>query len=306
MASLQELQVIVETRKDLRERGISARSIQLQVARGNLVRVCHGAYLPAESWQGLFPAERHLAMAVGHSKVNSGKPVYSHQSAALVHGMALLNVPTDIHISGQTVNTGTTPGRKFHRTGVLAPINVGGLLVTNPLQTVVQCLASMTLDEALVLADSSVGFVGEEALRQALGAMMGRGCTVGRSVARLLSGKSESAGESLTRLFLHRQGYPKPQEQLEILAYGKVLRADFGWSEQGILLEFDGQKKYSMGAGREAVFGAQNEREAILRGLGWDVIRTNWDEVTVQPARLKYKLDQAFARAGRRSRFSQG
>lgn len=228
MASLQELQVVVETRKDLRERGISARSIQLQVARGNLVRVCHGAYLPAESWQGLFPAERHLAMVVGHSKVNSARHVYSHHSAALVHGMALLKVPAEIHISGQKVSTAKLPGRKYHRTGSLLPVDVGGLMVTEPLQTVVQCLASMALDEALVLADSAVRLAGEGELRQALTAMTGRGCTVGRSAARLLSGKSESAGESLTRLFLHRQGYPQPQEQLEIRAYGKMMRADFG------------------------------------------------------------------------------
>lgn len=64
--------------------------------------------------------------------------------------------------------------------------------------------------------------------------------------------------------------------------------------------------KYSMGSGREATFGAQNEREAILRGLGWEVVRTTWDEVTRNHARLKHKLDQAFARAHRRSRPTQG
>lgn len=304
MATVHDFQVRVETRKDLLERGISSRAIQARVARGELVRICHGAYLPAENWQTLLPSERHLARVVGHSKVNSARHVYSHHSAALVHGMALLKVPTDIHISGQNVSTAKLPGRKFHRNGSLLPVDVGGLAVTEPLQTVVQCVSLMALDEVLVLADSAVRLAGEAELRHVLATMTGRGCAVGRTAARLLSGKSESAGESLTRLFLHRQGYPKPQEQLEILAYGKMMRADFAWPELGLILEFDGQMKYRMGPSREATFGAQNEREAILRGLGWDVVRTTWDEVVGNPARLKQKLDQAFARAHRRSRLT--
>ncbi|MDY6052366.1 MAG: DUF559 domain-containing protein [Rothia sp. (in: high G+C Gram-positive bacteria)] len=171
------------------------------------------------------------------------------------------------------------------------------MAVTAPLDTVLHCMRVMDFEEALVLADSSLRQIEYQELVGALRGMSGRGSVQARLIADTVSPLSESPGESLLRLFLMRCGLPRPVEQYVIGVYGQQFRADFAWPDFNIIVEFDGQIKYTQFGQREDVFGRQNEREALLRGQGWEVLRVTWDELTQRPHDLKTKVERAFCRA---------
>ena len=66
-----------------------------------------------------------------------------------------------------------------------------------------------------------------------------------RRAMKFLDARSESAGESYSRVLLDRLGVPAPIPQFEVWHRGMLVgRADFGWQEFRTLVEFDGKQKY--------------------------------------------------------------
>jgi hypothetical protein len=67
-----------------------------------------------------------------------------------------------------------------------------------------------------------------------------------RRAVELLDSRSESAGESASRVRLHQDGLPAPDLQQDIFdEQGTfVARVDFLWKEQRTIGEFDGKIKY--------------------------------------------------------------
>jgi hypothetical protein len=129
-----------------------------------------------------------------------------------------------------------------------------------------------------------------------------RGVVRARRTVDFLDARSESLGESCSRVVLHEQGLPKPDLQVEVYDdRGYFLaRSDFGWIERRTLGEFDGQGKY--GALRRPDQGAddvvldEKAREDRLRDHGWQIARWNWS-VLRTPIELRARVERAFARA---------
>ena len=65
-------------------------------------------------------------------------------------------------------------------------------------------------------------------------------------MVELLDLRSESAGESMSRVRLIEEGLPRPELQYEIFGPGGGLlaRVDFYWDEHKTVGEFDGKIKY--------------------------------------------------------------
>lgn len=299
MKSPEEIAMAVRTTADLSARGINKDALARAVARGEYQRLGYGSYMESSFYSKLYPSQQYLARVIGYGRGRLKTSVLSHHSAAAVHGLWLLHVPTAIHTVGQA-HGHSTPRLVRHRNSRYETEKSLGVDVTAPLDTVLHCMQVMNFEEALVLADSSLRHVEHQTLVAALQSMSGRGSVQSRIIAECVSPLSESPGESLLRLFLHRCGVPKPVEQYVIGVYGQQFRADFAWPELGIIMEFDGQVKYTEFGEREDVFGRQNEREALLRGQGWDVVRVTWDELMRRPHDLKTKVERAFNRARRR------
>jgi hypothetical protein len=99
-----------------------------------------------------------------------------------------------------------------------------------------------------------------------------------RRAMDFLDARSESAGESYSRVLLDRFGIPTPVPQYEVWHRGKLVgRADFGWEEFRTLGEFDGKEKYGKllkpgQTAADAVF-KEKRREDALRDLGWQIAR---------------------------------
>jgi very-short-patch-repair endonuclease len=83
---------------------------------------------------------------------------------------------------------------------------------------------------------------------------------------------TESALESLVRLALHDDGFPRPQLQVRIA--GTSYRADMLWPAHRLILEIDGLAKYT-----DAEWRREKRREQELRRLGYRVERVTWDDV---------------------------
>ena len=123
-----------------------------------------------------------------------------------------------------------------------------------------------------------------------------------RRTIDFLDPRSESPGESCSRVVLHEQGLPKPDLQVEVYDDRGCLlaRSDFGWIERRTLGKFDGHGKY--GALRRPDQGAddvvldEKTREDRLRDHGWQIARWNWS-VLRTPIELRTRVERAFARA---------
>ena len=128
-----------------------------------------------------------------------------------------------------------------------------------------------------------------------------------RRVVAFLDGRSESAGESASRVRLVQQGLPCPDLQREICdADGRLVgRVDFCWDEERTVGEFDGKQKYGRllqpGQTIEEVVYAEKVREDALRDLGWQVVRWLWRDL-YRNGVLRDRVRRAFARSTPTSR----
>ena len=95
-------------------------------------------------------------------------------------------------------------------------------------------------------------------------------------------GRSGSAGESLSRVAIHRAGLPAPELQARFDDdRGLIGYTDFWWPEAGIIGEFDGLGKYrrDLSGQRRSpadIVVAEKRREDRLRSLGPRVVRWGW------------------------------
>ena len=105
----------------------------------------------------------------------------------------------------------------------------------------------------------------------------------------LVDVRSESVGESFSRVRFWRWGVPAPILQLEVRDPngGLVGRCDLG-SPFGTIGEFDGRVKYGLllkpGQTAEDVLLAEKRREERLRELGWQVVRWGWANLKNEPS----------------------
>lgn len=124
-----------------------------------------------------------------------------------------------------------------------------------------------------------------------------------RHVLSLVSGTSESPGESLCRLMFKDQRLPAPVPQYEIRDHaGRFIgRVDFAWPEHGVVVEFDGKSKYQQHRRAEerledCILREKRREDRVREVTGWTVIRLTWADLH-SPARTTARLLAALARA---------
>jgi len=128
------------------------------------------------------------------------------------------------------------------------------------------------------------------------------GIRAARRAVDFLDVRSESPGDSVSRVRLMEEGLPRPEPQQEI--FGRdgrlVARVDFGWKEHKTVGEFDGKIKYGRllkpGQRIEDVLFEEKLREDAVRDLGLQVVR--WiSRDLYRPGVLRERVLRAFARA---------
>lgn len=295
---LERIYPLVKNSYQISEEGIGARRLQQLLREGHARRLAHNQYLSTLRWQKMTPEEKHLARVIAYAK-SCENPVFTHLSAAILHGIPVLKIPRTVHVRSVAGSPHSDISSHQDRHTLEAPITYfyGGVKATDVLSTVIGCARTLPLEEALVVADGALSRqrkssrVTRSALYEALTHLSHKGSAKARRVAQLMSDKSDSPGETLTRLRLHEFGL-YPQEQYRVRTDAGEYFGDFGFEQQKVIIEFDGRVKQTsqvMNPDGWAI-DREKERENALLRKGWRILRVNWHHVS---SRNPVVLEQA-------------
>ena len=273
----------------LHERGLNSRAIKALVLHGKLVRLRHGCYIRAELWEKQTSPvrSRQLIRAHAHGTLttSAGGYVYSHTSAARLHGLHLWAVDDVIHLLlpgspsserlGKDVRGHTRPWTTAE------VVTLGGLRVTSLERTVVDCDMMLGYRQALVLTDHALRLGADKTLMESMaeGLQGRRGVRTLRHALAHADPRSESAGETLTRELLTRLKLPLPEPQVLVATRAGRYRLDFAWKEEKVALEFDGKTKYFDYRPTAEVLFQERQREKALTENGWTFVRVRWADL---------------------------
>lgn len=291
-------------RTDALADGMSDGELARMVRRGELVRLQRGTYLPDLPLAG---SPRHAAVVRATVADLRTPAVVSHVSAAVAHGLPLWRVPLGrVHLI-RNPPAGGSGTRRIHLHVARLPdeevIVLDGLPVTDLTRTAVDLSRTLPFEQAVVVVDAALatGATTPERLTACLDRMGAvPGVRRARRVVAFADGRSESVGESRSRVLVKRLGLPAPDLQVRLRAGGsEIARCDFGWREFRTVAEFDGRVKYGRllryGQDPGDVVFAEKVREDAIRDEGWKVARWIWRDLDT-PAVVGDRLRRAFAR----------
>lgn len=301
--------IMIATAAQLDEAGCGDRLLTAVVRMRVLVRIRRGAYVRAETWDALKPWEQSKFLLMAHILTVSGHPVYSHFSAARLHGLDVWNCGDEVHLTSPSTPSGTGVAADVVHHHLQLPAGSAGRItsaagprvrVTSLERTVVDCARFGGFAQAVVIGDHALrrGASMETMMAMVSGLTGRRGVKRARRVLAALNEASESVGESRTRLVLAVMDIPAPVLQLRIQANGMEYRADFAWPELKLILEFDGQGKYFNYRPTAEALLAERRRESLLVEQGWRFIRVVWDDLA-RPEDLRRRIYRAVAEARR-------
>lgn len=292
--------LLLLTPDDLAASGRSARRVGTQVRSGELIRVRPGMYAMGESWREAKPEQRVVSRAVALHRVSASPPVFSHETAAALHGLGLYRPdPSRVHVIAPDARPGAASGVIRHR-GELAEedvVEIRGLRCTSLARTVADVARTAGFERAVTVADAALrALCMPERARydvDAAAAFRARvlqiarrsahGLTRATRVLEFADGRAERPGESLSRIRLRTLGFRRILLQVPVPGpRGRDYYVDFGIEDCAQWGEFDGAMKYVDGRltdGRTTaeVFDREKQREDWIRGTtGRGLVRWGW------------------------------
>lgn len=287
MTSIDELRSYILTTDQLIARGRTAQSVGRAVEVGELVRLRPGFYVDGDARE-LDRDERHLLSVLATDSAMDG-PVFSHWSAAMIHGLPDWGLPLrKVSVSRQGHAQRSRNTRLVRHD--LCPlesdeiVSVDGLTMTSADRTILDIARTCDRVPSVAVADAGLKgtLVTTDSLHNALERAAGRaGIKRARSAIALTDPDSESVAETRSRLCFADFGLPEPETQVDILNDDGAFigRVDFLWREFGVIGECDGLGKYFDGA--DAVetrrrLAAEKDRDARLVALGYRMIHWRW------------------------------
>lgn len=244
---------------------VSARAVRKALAAGQIRRVARGVYALPEA-----PAALTAARSQGG--------VVSHLSAAQHWGLGVISPPTSPHVT-------LPPGRVRRHTGLPCILHWASVPslddVTTPLRTVLDCIRTLPLAEALAVADSALrtGCVDQDELIDAAKRLRGPHRRRVLQVAQLADGRSESVLESALRALLVERGIEGFVPQVLVQDSEFSARLDLGNPELLLGLEADGFAFH--GTRRALVKDCRRQVNLTIRG--WRILRFSWEDIMYDP-----------------------
>jgi Transcriptional regulator, AbiEi antitoxin len=298
----------VATRAELIALGFSATQIRRLLRDGLLVAQRQGVYAPGDRVGELHRDEARvhaLRVAAALARTNS-RCVASHESAAIIHGMKLLDRPAGntVVLTHPRQGSGSRTGREGIRIHVaeLPPEDVvvrHRVPVTSVARTVADLSRSGSFREGVVVADDALH--AGTLTRAELGMALGRcarwpGVRRARDVLAFSDERAESPLESLARVIFHERGLPPPELQVWIHdGYGaRIARVDFFWPRYQTIGEADGAMKYE----DPAAARRQLARDKKLRGTGYELVHFGWQGIVYDTDIVIGEFTACFGRGG--------
>jgi hypothetical protein len=244
-------------RRDAIGRGWTDDELARLVRRGDWTRLRRGAYLDGALPQSL--AARHRLLIRATLSRLGRAAVVSHQSAAVLLGLPLWGARLDtVHVTRQPPAWNDSRGTLRVHVARLREdevLSLHGIQLTDPVRTVLDLARSLPFEAAVVVLDAALHerALSRTRLQERLVDIVGtRGSRVAARVVRFADGRSESVGESRSRILLDRLGLAPSALQFEVLDHEgeAVARTDFVWEEQRVVGEFDGRSSTAGCCGR--------------------------------------------------------
>lgn len=283
-------------------------AISRDVDRGLLVRLCPGGYAERAGFESLSPEQQHLVRLRATAAASLVPVLFSHWSAAAVHGLPVLRSRLDM------VHETVAEDDDRHRTGVVTHhfivddaevVRVGDLAVTGLARTVVDVAGGGPFEEGVMAADAALSAGVPRAVLEAAVDLAGARRASRRiaDVVAFADPGAESAAESRLRVTLMRLGVEVPELQHPIrLRSGHLAHVDAWLRSSEVGIEVDGDQKYldaemaPQGAGRAVIKEKRREDEVRL-GLR-ALVRVGWIQ-TGSTAALRAVLSRVGVRATR-------
>lgn len=280
----------LRTSADLAEAGVARWQQTLAVRRGELERVRRGVYVDAEEWLATSPRQRVVLQARAAATSRRATPLFSHATAAILHGLPLVGPPpTDLDVlligaTGGRSERGITAHRSRDAAEAVAPARLDDIRVTSLERTLIDVAATVALplslpmlDHALRLGSTTIPDLRAELRRRTSLRARSR---VTRAVS-LADGRAADPGESFSRARILDAGFAAPDLQRPFIS-GDGSRAvvDFYWDAVNLVGEFDGRVEYSRadGSGDPHALWEEKRREDGLRADGHGIVRWGWDD----------------------------
>jgi hypothetical protein len=310
--------------------GIDAAGLRQRLRAGVTRRVIRGWYavwapgVDRPPWEGEdvhdTARRRHRLLVLALLRSFEGRVVASHQSALVLHGVALWQADlATAHVCRSTTDhTRHRNSAVIHPETGVDPVATEDGFRTVPIpHAVVQVglyppdsFASRTPMDSLIAADHALHH-GKLTARELEVAVEAHSHHAGIPAVRALlahaDGRHESPGETRLAHSLRRLGYDfTPQVPLPGGYFG-----DFGLDGEDVVVEFDGLGKYDAAtsgaaagtalARRQNLAAEKKREEDIRRGSGTEFARFLWSEADNLPL-IRDRVESARARARARAR----
>ena len=264
----------------------------------DLVRVRHGVYAHARAVEVATVEERYLARIAAVATVRP-KVILALESALALHGLPFGLEPAFVFSTGDASTPGARAGVRHSHLPIADAhvVEIGGVRCSSIPWTLADVARRRAPGGAVPAIDAALraGVVTKDDVTAALSRQSRSSRRRARWSIAFADGRSESVGESRSRVAIALLGFPAPELQVEVRTAEGLLRADFGWwTDDGLLVgEFDGMVKYgalAAAAGRAGAqaLAAEKAREDRLRRHA-AVCRWTWRDI-MQPARLERLL----------------
>lgn len=270
---------------------MTRQQLDVQVKKGNLVRVWRGVY--AQEPPGLLRRLTALDIFMGQ------RAVACMGTAATLYGFDLENT-TAVHVLDPGVRMRPTVGLMVHQRSGAPLRRVQGRLATAPAWTAVEVARELRRPRALAALDAALRSFTcsradiEAAIREQHGR---RGIVAVRELIKYADPRAESAMESEARLAMIDYGVPAPELQYEIIGRdGELWRVDYAWPDNFVAAEYE---SIAWHAGRVEML-RDKRKLAALQELGWTVIPIVVDDVRVNPARMASRIIEQLERSATR------
>jgi hypothetical protein len=275
--------------------------------RSELVRIRRGAYA-RESRPEITIDERHRRLVLATAPQLREGAILSHGSAAVLHGLPVWPEAVErVHVTRNRQGNGTRRRLVQVHGTPLDPrevTTIDGVPVSSLTRTVLDLARTLPMEQPVAAGDRALALgLPKGKLEAGLQAMeRWPGVRSARRAVAFLDIRSESVGESVSRVRLMEEGLPAPEPQREIFGPdGQLIaRVDFCWEEERTIGEFDGKIKYGRllkpGQRIEDVIFDEKVREDSLRDLGWQIVRWLWRDL-YRHGVLRERVLRAFARA---------
>lgn len=264
--------------RDLRAQGEQTRSLETGVRRGRFLRIRPGVYVVPAEWHAAEPRDRHRAAMDALLATSARVPVFSHESAALIHGIPVIGSWPDLpHIIASDAGHRPPLNVIAHRPRhpwLIEPADRA--MATTPACTAINLAASRPLAAGVAALDHVIaGGVPKDLLAAMIEEWRPfHGVRRAQRALEIATGLAETPLESISLVPIALAGFATPEQQIVVLVRGRRYRLDFFWRDYGVVGEADGRGKYLT----PADLWEEKQREDALRSLGLGFARWGWDE----------------------------